>query len=201
MPTISCCQQRGEDQERATGENGRVVTRAKIDCPEACVVPGGRWHCPLGRGALGPTRHSLHRRQGSRRAANYKLVGGWRWCLEVYSGQSQLGPRRLTSSHYCSSCSKFLLRAKNRSFPFALPGAVAGTEQAVSLSRQNRPPWVTGSRKDQRPGGRSQPSVGWLPPENGDNCLHLLGTHCRPGSEPSTLYGLSFDPHHHPAQG
>lgn len=40
----------GQDQEGTMEENGEVVTRAKTYCPEACILPGGRWHCPSGRG-------------------------------------------------------------------------------------------------------------------------------------------------------
>lgn len=69
----------GQDQEGAMEENGEVVTRAKIYCPEACILPGGRWHCPSGRGlcfTLSPGRAPCTQPVTS-------WARGWRWCLRL----------------------------------------------------------------------------------------------------------------------
>ena len=77
MPTITGCQQRGEDQEAVMGENGEVVTRAKIYCPEACVLLGGEG--------------TAHWAEGSSVPGTASAVG-WRgrWGVGVFLEWSQL---------------------------------------------------------------------------------------------------------------
>lgn len=90
-------------------ENGEVVTRANMDCPEACLLPGGRWHSPLppvpppplGEGAL------LHQGPASApgRAPGLQPVTSWSGLGGGAPGstlESEFGPPCLTSSRDCS---------------------------------------------------------------------------------------------------
>lgn len=74
----------------------RGVTRAKIYCPEACIVPRGRWHCPRGRGLCFP-KHCLCHSEGLLHGASYSLVRGGGWYPYVH-----FGLRIWASSRYCS---------------------------------------------------------------------------------------------------
>lgn len=94
------------------GENGEVVTRAKIYCPEACILTQRRRRCKRGQG-LRCTRHCLCHRAGSLRGASYKLGRGGVMSLrpfwDVAHLTSEFGPQYLASSRYCSPGSQFLL--------------------------------------------------------------------------------------------
>lgn len=146
----SCC------QEGAMEENGEVVTRANMDCPEACLLPGGRWHSPLppvtlppwGRGSA-PPGPLLCPREGSSLAASYKLVTAWGGASASPS-ESEFGPPCLTSSRDCSDVLEASFRPRV-AHPLCTPSPEAGTEQPLGVNPQNEPTWVRVSRKDQRP--------------------------------------------------
>ena len=64
------------------GENGEVVTRAKIYCPEACVLLGREGTAHWAKSSSEPSTASAMGRRGggwwwcSLRGANYKVVCG-----------------------------------------------------------------------------------------------------------------------------
>lgn len=70
--------------------NGEALTRAGMDCFEACLLPRGRWHCsPTPRRGLCSTRPRLCHGAGSSLASRSGLGGGAststleRWNLDL----------------------------------------------------------------------------------------------------------------------